>query len=588
MIRRVKCDEGKPACNRCTSTGRTCDGYDKAALTRYQSPGPSQAAEVAKAEFVRACEWNETLRSMRRIEADIDGTETEKRVFSRFKAAMLDGADAQGCAFGSFWRRLTPTTACQDEAVKHAVVAMAASCLLFRDPQASVVEGFSRPDLEVFTIQQYNRSIEHLQGHATSSSFESIRLTLICCLAFISLETLRGNPAVAVSHLTNGLRILQSLPDSTFNCVADGSVFAWPSGRDSLDMPDIVQLFARLEASACFFTHGIQPVISERAYRPRRLDDGSAEGPFSSLAHARMAITCFKHDVVARLHQVAVATAGGPDQAALFWSNPIQQQQQACLQSRSTRLGTLTADFFSPTRFGTPDSTPPDLLWVYLDLLYFRCAQFLIGRVSVPGIHAIPTAVLASPNPSFSSASPATLNPYAPSPSLPYPYTATTASHPVPGPDLGLLQSILNLAARLTARPVPNAAYLSYAPASPSRAPPDMTTRVIGPLYLVAVHASDPGTQAAATRLLADCIHRHERQTSVAGGGVSGKEGHDPGGWMRQTFTLVERAVKGERERMRKCGLLLSTEIPRALAGVGCLPSLWDALTGVVAGTACP
>jgi hypothetical protein len=26
-VRRVRCDEGKPECNRCVSTGRKCDGY---------------------------------------------------------------------------------------------------------------------------------------------------------------------------------------------------------------------------------------------------------------------------------------------------------------------------------------------------------------------------------------------------------------------------------------------------------------------------------------------------------------------------------------------------------------------------------
>ncbi|KAK7574804.1 hypothetical protein V3481_016776 [Fusarium oxysporum f. sp. vasinfectum] len=31
-IRRVKCDEDKPSCHRCTSTGRKCDGYDLATL----------------------------------------------------------------------------------------------------------------------------------------------------------------------------------------------------------------------------------------------------------------------------------------------------------------------------------------------------------------------------------------------------------------------------------------------------------------------------------------------------------------------------------------------------------------------------
>jgi len=28
-IRRVKCDEAKPSCQRCTSTGRKCDGYNR-------------------------------------------------------------------------------------------------------------------------------------------------------------------------------------------------------------------------------------------------------------------------------------------------------------------------------------------------------------------------------------------------------------------------------------------------------------------------------------------------------------------------------------------------------------------------------
>ncbi|VZH91530.1 unnamed protein product [Fusarium fujikuroi] len=33
-IRRVKCDEGKPSCHRCVSTGRKCDGYDLTALAQ--------------------------------------------------------------------------------------------------------------------------------------------------------------------------------------------------------------------------------------------------------------------------------------------------------------------------------------------------------------------------------------------------------------------------------------------------------------------------------------------------------------------------------------------------------------------------
>ncbi|AEO67074.1 uncharacterized protein THITE_2021086, partial [Thermothielavioides terrestris NRRL 8126] len=296
--------KGKPACFRCTSTGRTCDGYDQAVLARTRPVDSGQHAERARAEFVRTCEWNETLRSMRRIEDSIDGTDTEKRLFARFRAATADGVAAHLCPFSAFWRRLMPATCCQDEAIKHAVVALAAAYQLFQYPNEPVIDGFTRGDLKVFTIQQYNRSIELLQNHAAISASESIRVTLVCCLAFISLETLRGNHGVAVSHLINGLRILQTLPDSALVGPVDGSLFASRPEADSLHMPDIIQLFAQLELAACFFARGIQPVISFRGYCTRRFDDGaSSGGPFTDAAQARNAISCFLHDAVARLYE---------------------------------------------------------------------------------------------------------------------------------------------------------------------------------------------------------------------------------------------------------------------------------------------
>ncbi|PMD32001.1 hypothetical protein L207DRAFT_387679, partial [Hyaloscypha variabilis F] len=36
-IRRVKCDEIKPDCKKCTSTGRKCEGYEKAKPPRGQA-----------------------------------------------------------------------------------------------------------------------------------------------------------------------------------------------------------------------------------------------------------------------------------------------------------------------------------------------------------------------------------------------------------------------------------------------------------------------------------------------------------------------------------------------------------------------
>ncbi|KAJ3492653.1 hypothetical protein NLG97_g5246 [Lecanicillium saksenae] len=40
-IRRVKCDEGRPACKKCISTGRTCDGYETPAAPSGSPPSLS-------------------------------------------------------------------------------------------------------------------------------------------------------------------------------------------------------------------------------------------------------------------------------------------------------------------------------------------------------------------------------------------------------------------------------------------------------------------------------------------------------------------------------------------------------------------
>ncbi|KAL2159414.1 hypothetical protein VTH06DRAFT_2419 [Thermothelomyces fergusii] len=576
-IRRVKCDEGKPACLRCTSTGRTCDGYDKFALSRYNSPGTSQAAERARAEFDRACEWNESLRSMRRIEADIDGTETEKRLFARFRATTAGRVPAQFCNFAAFWSRLNPLTGSQDEAVKHAVVALAAAYQLFQHPNEPAVDGLSRADLEVLTIQHYNQSIERLQTHAGSSAVESVRITLICCLAFVSLESVRGNHEVAVTHLTNGLRILQSLPDSAFDFLADRSVFLWSSDLQggSLQIPDIIRLFARFERSACFFTHGVQPVVSERAYRARRFDDGSADSLFPDVAHARMAMSCFQHDVMARMHEIATA-------AAVFWADPVQQRQQACLVARSARLGLLVDDFFSPSRFGTPDPTSPELFALYLDLIYFFCAQFLVANAATAaGIFTLPNA---TPLPAI----PQHANHHLHHP-IHLPLSPLLTDDLAAAPATRLLHPILRFTSRLFTASISQ--QQQQQPQQPARAPTTLHTHLLGPLYLVAAHIPDPRdpTRAAAVDLL---------------GQILAAASDDEGGWRPSAAAAtavdaraVEEALDTERKtRMRTGGaggpgggvprtgssapppVGRHPEPPRALMGPGCLPFLWDAL----------
>ncbi|KAK3991291.1 transcriptional regulatory protein moc3 [Cladorrhinum sp. PSN332] len=535
-IRRVKCGEEKPACVRCTSTGRTCDGYDKGAVNRYHSPDPAQTAELAKVEFVKACQWSEALRSMRPIAADIDGTETEKRFFARFRTATVDGLAAHLCNFTAFWNRVAPSSSYQDDAVKHAVVALGAAYMLFQYPDQPVLDGYTRENLDVFTVEQYNKSIEKLQRHVRNSSIESIRVTLVCCLAFISLETLRGDHSMALTHLTNGLRIIPSLPPSVFDCLADGSVFVWPPTHDTLDLRDVIQLFARLEASACFFTSGIQPVISERAYAQRMFDDGSAEVPFADVSHARRAMCSFRHDVMARTHEIAQYAASSD----IFWSDPAQQRQQSALGARSARLGMLVDDFFSTSRFGMPVADQQEIYSLYLDLLHFRCAQFQVSRQS-PLYPTMPTMD---------------------------PLLISYPAPPPAQPEGLLLGNILSLAHHLSSSVIGQKLRGAFGERSGS--PSLMDTGLVGPLYMVAVHTADLSMRGVAVGLLGENVN------PVLVGGSGDR---------RLVMEMIMSVVEMEQREMAMGGGMGTRwycDVPRALTGVGCLPRVMDALVGVV------
>ncbi|KAI2606693.1 hypothetical protein GGR54DRAFT_652275 [Hypoxylon sp. NC1633] len=309
-IRRVKCDETKPACTRCTSTGRKCDGYGGAAPPRRKKPSPSPSLappnplafpfpaggvgvsnndhnnlttdpyltkrhELAQHSFAAACRGNSALRILRPLAADIEGTEQERLFFHRFRRAAEAGLATHASGLGpGFWRRLVPQVGHSDPAVRHALIALGAAYesaqlqLQLQQQQQQTSQhyamagvgmgmgsGTSYPDvtsrastptelpyrpytavstpppeedgahhschhridqLELFTIQQYNLSIYHLQRNAAQpalpSPLDSVETTLICCLVFVCIETSRGNEAAALAHVASGLQIIRGLP----------------------------------------------------------------------------------------------------------------------------------------------------------------------------------------------------------------------------------------------------------------------------------------------------------------------------------------------------------------------------------------
>lgn len=103
-----------------------------------------------------------------------------------------------------FWNILVSQVGQQQPAVRHALV-----CI------GSMYEGLSdtNPKLlatsqEMFAITQYNLSLNKLISTASDKN-----MTLLVCLLFICIETLRGNKDMAIEHCRHGITICNSTPE---------------------------------------------------------------------------------------------------------------------------------------------------------------------------------------------------------------------------------------------------------------------------------------------------------------------------------------------------------------------------------------
>ncbi|TDZ25955.1 Aspercryptin biosynthesis cluster-specific transcription regulator atnN [Colletotrichum orbiculare MAFF 240422] len=169
-IRKIKCDEGKPYCNRCTSTGRKCDGYstETPSVIRWQRPQTLRFENAANDEEARA------------LQNYVENV-------APFIAGPTDPY---------FWTHLVVQFSNFEPAVRHSVVAIS---LLFEDLQNGL-----DPRLDEVALRHYNAAIFELKP------VQNRGLVLIVCLLFVCIEMLRSNAEAAVRHYNHGLAILDS------------------------------------------------------------------------------------------------------------------------------------------------------------------------------------------------------------------------------------------------------------------------------------------------------------------------------------------------------------------------------------------
>ena len=124
-----------------------------------------------------------------------------------------------------------------EPAIKHAIIALSAAHERY---QANDIEKIDGPDL---ALQQYNKSIAHLNRQLSNPSRRNSDVALICCLLFVCYESVRSNQESALLHFANGVKILKARKFS----VADENSGSVPYLDSHTDEEDIVELFNRLD-----------------------------------------------------------------------------------------------------------------------------------------------------------------------------------------------------------------------------------------------------------------------------------------------------------------------------------------------------
>ena len=206
-IRGVKCDEQKPSCHRCNSTGRKCDGYRSA-----------QRSIVVEDWIPENHSHHLIIPSPERALSDMVTSSKEKRMMECFRTQV---APMILCSLdSSSWSGLILRIAHAEPAVRYAVIA--AGSFFERVRENRCVLSVSRlsfaDDEHRFAIQCYSKAIAATRIRISSvDSAGEVEVPLLTCVLFTCIEFLQGNTTKALSLCNQGRTMIQSLPESCCN-----------------------------------------------------------------------------------------------------------------------------------------------------------------------------------------------------------------------------------------------------------------------------------------------------------------------------------------------------------------------------------
>ncbi|KAH3912925.1 hypothetical protein HBH56_109360 [Parastagonospora nodorum] len=253
-FRRVKCDEQRPNCLKCTSTGRQCDGYaslKQGFEVHIWNPGQGPA-------------FQKTVSLLPGLDDSVRYLEFYHRCARPVLSGNFDN---------SFWSRTTLQMAFSEPAVRHALIALG---YLHSTESGSLKHARSRftaiTESKTF-LHHYNMSVKSLVDRMGQSNYKT-EVGLVTCLLFVCMEFLRGNHQTAFTHLINGLNIIterekkvrhDSVNSPLSSCSVDTSTTLTTFNISTLIEDELKPIFIRALTSAMLYgaVLDIRPYVTD-------------------------------------------------------------------------------------------------------------------------------------------------------------------------------------------------------------------------------------------------------------------------------------------------------------------------------------
>ncbi|KAK5165160.1 uncharacterized protein LTR77_009258 [Saxophila tyrrhenica] len=204
--KRIKCDEARPACRKCSSSGRECGGYEVPAA---HLPG-SECIKRPLLPISRSYDYAPLFVAKRTIEPSSPYAAREWYAVDFFRGQSV--FQLPGCSMVNSWETLALRLSHSEPAIRSAIIALGSMHRARGLEPPNKTSPTLEPEQYSFALQHYARAVSDVQKRLTCASpgqrSENVEVTLLACLMFMTFELLQGSYGVALQHRAIGVKIL--------------------------------------------------------------------------------------------------------------------------------------------------------------------------------------------------------------------------------------------------------------------------------------------------------------------------------------------------------------------------------------------